>query len=69
MEERKKKFNPTKLNKAISDSGRNVIDLAREADIPATTLYGWTQGKTKPNVESFKAVAICLKKRMEDLIE
>lgn len=69
MEERKKKFNPTKLNKAISDSGKNVSDLAREAGIPATTLYGWTHGETIPNVASFRMVAKQLKKRMEDLIE
>lgn len=68
MEERRK-FNPTKLNRAIEKSGKNVSVLAREAKIPATTLYGWTQGESRPNVESFKAVAKCLKKKMEDLIE
>ena len=68
-QEEVKKFDSTKLTKAIEKSGKSIYVISKESEVPATTIYGWVYGNVMPNVGGFKKVAKVLGVKMDDLVK
>lgn len=57
------------LNYYIDKSGKSQTDIARELDIPETTMSNWTRGNTYPRTDKLELLAdyFCIKR--SDLTE
>lgn len=57
------------LNRLISDSGKQQVDVARDLKILPTTLNNWCTGKALPRMGSIQLLADYFHVKKTDLIE
>lgn len=58
-----------RFEKIIEKKGLTLYRVAKDCEIPFTTLYDWKSGKSKPKADKLLKIATYLGVKIEKLIE
>ena len=45
------------FNKIIEEKETNIFKISKATDIPATTMYDWSNGRTEPSLKYVKMLS------------